>query len=545
MHRHRSRVSRSAALVCVLAGGFAASAAAQATPAAKPKRAAEQPAPAAASDPSSSATPEPASAEGDALAQAQTGHHPDSREFGPNSVVTGGVTPPGNIDQTPNVPGPPEPEQAPPTEEVPADQPASSQDLQFVQEDVAGVRTDLENFKFQWQRERDLHTAITTRFLRITGVVQARFGWQDQIVHGPRINNRKTTFDIPTATLAFSGSLYRDYEEGRNLSYVLRFGVSQQTNSNNAFLNLLDANIAYDVLPTVNPESSRLSITVGQQLLPFGLEVPATEELKPVIRNAQFTTTLNLARRDLGLIVRGELFPYVDYGYNYRVPILSYAVGVINGAGPNTLDDNNWKDVIGRVAFTLPSDYNSWLRQLTIGGSVVWGKQNLYLGQTAMPPLAKVGQGDKERYGVDFYYNHWPIGITYEFIEAKDEIATGATPDAAVRLNSWSQSHTATLFWSWGEQFVAGFRNQARFDDWWPKTYQPFIRYDRWRADAKRPDGFTEIYTFGFNLFIAETTKMQLNYNLKNSSVQSTVMGQTAVETTWNHEILAQAQFGF
>src|SRR5690349_20727265 len=105
MHRHRSRVSRSAALVFMLAGGFASSAAAQATPAAKPKRAAEQPA--AASDPSSSATPEPASAEGDALAQAQTGHHPDGREFGPNSVVTGGVTPPGNIDQTPNVPGPP------------------------------------------------------------------------------------------------------------------------------------------------------------------------------------------------------------------------------------------------------------------------------------------------------------------------------------------------------------------------------------------------------------------------------------------------------
>ena len=44
--------------------------------------------------------------------------------------------------------------------------------------------------------------------------------------------------------------------------------------------------------------------------------------------------------------MRGDLFPMVDFGYNYRVPILQYALGIVNGAGPNMLDDNNVRDVI-------------------------------------------------------------------------------------------------------------------------------------------------------------------------------------------------------
>jgi hypothetical protein len=483
------------------------------------------------------------------LAQQHEGNAPRPQgNFGQNSVVTGGITPPG-AELNPPAQGPaPEPV-APVAEEiaVPPETPATSTDIEAVQSDISGVRTDLENFKFQWQRERDIHTAVTTRFLRVGGVVQARFGWQDEEVNNALVYKRKTSFDVPTAQLTFNGSLYKDYEEGRNLNYSLRFGVSQQANTSNSFLNLLDANISYDALPTVDPESNRLSVTVGQQLLPFGLEVPATEELKPVIRNAQFSangTGLSLVRREVGLIVRGELFPQVDYGYNYRVALLSWAVGVINGNGPNFLDDNNFKDVVGRLAFTVPSSFNSFLRQITIGGSVVWGKGNTFIPAktaTATTPAAApilLGKDTRARYGADLYYNHWPIGLTYEFVSGEDPVAAGATKDDAVRSEVWSQSHTATLFYSVGEQFVGAFRNQGRFDDWWPKTYQPFLRYDRYTANKDKPDVYSEIYTGGFNVFFAETTKFQVNYNLRNPS---------APGDKWNphHEVLGQAQFGF
>jgi hypothetical protein len=142
--------------------------------------------------------------------------------------------------------------------------------------------------------------------------------------------------------------------------------------------------------------------------LPFGQEVQATEDLKPTINNALFHLAgqLDLARRQVGLIFRGDAFPVVDYGYNYRAPILTYAFGWVNGNGPNKSDDNNNKDLVGRVALTLPSDYNSWLRQLSVGASIYRGKQNVFVNSGA----DLVDKGKKDRFGFDLAYNHHPFG---------------------------------------------------------------------------------------------------------------------------------------
>lgn len=472
-------------------------------------------------------------------------HHP-APPPGPQPPVPPMTAQPAVTEPVAAEPAPPE---SAPTEQTaaldaPAHEPTELElNLQTAQEDVQGVRTDLENFKFQWQRERDLHTAITTRYLKINGVVQGRFGWQDEKVNSATVRKRNTSFDINSAILGFTGTLYKDYEEGRNLTYNLRFGVSKQTNTNNSYLNLLDAQISYNLLPTISPEDPLLIITLGQQLLPFGLEVPATEELRPVVRNAQFTTTLNLTRRELGLIVRGELFPLVDFGYNYRVPVIQYAFGVVDGAGPNTLDNNGRKDFTGRFAFTVPSDFNSWLRQITIGSSVYVGRANQSV--TEMGTTTLVGSGKSNRYGLDFYYNHWPFGMTYEYIYSDDQVVRG-TKAAFTRSYLHRDSHTATVFLSFGEQFVGGFRNQGRLDDWWPKTYQPFVRYDRFNNDRDaKGKKYTDIYTAGFNLFLAETTKFQFNYNLTNNPFDIARNVALRGDKRWTHEVLLQAQYGF
>jgi hypothetical protein len=422
---------------------------------------------------------------------------------------------------------------APPAEPPPAAEPgASSGDVEGLRYDIQGITSDLENFKFQWQRERDIHTALSTRGIRVGGTIQARFGYTDLETNAATVYHRKSSFDVATALITFTGSLYKDYAEGRNLDFALRYGASQQQASNNSFLNLLDANVVYSPVSTIDREDPQLTITLGQQLLPFGLEVPATEELKPVIRNALFTTRLNLARRDLGLIVRGDLFPMVDFGYNYRVPIVQYAFGLLNGAGPNTLDDNNVRDVIGRVALTVPSDFHSWLRQITLGATGYFGSQNTFLADG--PPRTLAGRGTKRRLGVDFYYNHWPFGVTYEFIRGTDVATPGTTLADPLRRNIDSEAHTVTVFLSFGEQFVSGFRNQGRYDDWWPKTYQPFLRYDRYDPNKDAKNDVLNVITLGTNLFVAETTKFQLNLNWEDDEGKKV-----------QKEILAQAQVGF
>ncbi|WP_437735619.1 hypothetical protein [Sorangium sp. So ce1335] len=491
----------------------------------------ERPAPAGAAPAPAGAAPAPAGA-----APAPAGAAPAPAGAAPAPAGAAPAATPGAAAAAPTAPG------AVPGVPSPATSPAGDPTAEaFVEpdpnavtrDDLQGLVTDLENFKFQWQRERDLHTAISTRSLLIGGVIQTRIGWTEQPVNTATSNDRKVTFDTGAALLSFNGILYKDYEEGRNLTYSLRFGASPQQASNNSFLNLLDAQISYSVLSTLAPEDWVLQITLGQQLLPFGLEVPASEELKPVITNAQFTTRLGLNRRELGLIVRGDVLPQVDYGYNYRAPILAYAVGLVNGSGPNTPDDNSEKDIIGRLAFTVPSDYNSILRQITLGGSVYIGWQNTFL-KDEKKTLS--GKGAKRRYGGDVYYNHYPIGVTYEFIYGQDDVTLGTTPEDPQKTRLSSLSHVATFFYNWGEQFLRGYRNQGRYDDWWPKTYQPFIRVDLFDPSTEVLENRVDVYTLGFNVFFAETTKFQLNFNRRDD--RTNTRGA-------QHELLAQLQGGF
>ncbi|WP_047391733.1 hypothetical protein [Chitinibacter sp. ZOR0017] len=399
-------------------------------------------------------------------------------------------------------------------------------------DELQGLTADLENYKYQVQRDQDTKTAKSTRALVVGGTVQARAGYNSLATNNAVTDNRKTSFDIPTAVLTFTGNAYKDYDEGRNLTYALRFGYSPQSTATQLLdtsnFNLLDANLTYQILPTISPDTGRLAVTFGQQLVPFGLEAAATEDLKPVINNAQFVGRLGFGQRQIGIGLSGDLWPEVDYGYNYRAPVFQYIVGLVNGNGPNKSDNNDHKDFIGRVAFTAPAEYNSWLRQLTIGASVYLGKQNLAIGAD------RVGQGAKDRYGIDVSYNHHPFGFTYEFVKGTDGTVSG-TKAKPVFGELKSQAHTATFFYNFGEQFVKGYRAQGRYDDWWPVSYQPFVRYDSFDPNTSKQNDKVNITTAGLNIFFAETTKFQLNYNRRDDQA-------TKVKS---NEWLAQFQYGF
>jgi len=408
---------------------------------------------------------------------------------------------------------------------------ASLQDSQpATVDDVQAVQSDLENFKWQWDRTRERNTVKSTRNVTLGGVVQARYGWNEQPITNAGSNETDNSFDIGAVLLSARGNLYRDYAKGRNLDFLVSFGASPQASQPS--LNVLDAQISYNVFPTVNLEEPKLTLTLGQQLLPFGLEVAATEELKPLITNAQFTTALGLSARQIGFIARGDLFPQIDWGTNYRAATLEYAVGVVNGSGPNRRDDNSEKDFVGRVAFTLPVDYNSWLRELKFGASGYVGTQNVRLNNGIG---AIVDTGDKNRLGFDVSYNHNPIGVTFEYVRGWDDVATGSSTDNPGLIKRDAESYTTTLFYNKGAQFVRGFRGQAKYDDWWPTSYQPFVRWDRYDPDLDKKGDISNIITPGLNVFFAETTKLQLNYRIKLEEGPDIK----------NDEFLAQVQFGF
>lgn len=434
------------------------------------------------------------------------------------------------------------------------------------QSDLQGVRNELETLRDQWQRTYDKRTANTTRSLKFSGSGQVRYT-------GPEDDALKNGFSISSFILRFQGNLKKDFEEGRNVDYT--FAISNNSSTFN--IQPQDAFLTYSVLPTLDLEGPYLNVAVGQLKKPFGWEAQASEEYKPTIRSAQVnggtkfsgltnTGGLGLDERDLGVVIRGDLFPHVDYGYRYRVPVVDYAFGVINGNGPNTGDDNDQKDILGRIAFNAPVDFNDALRGLTFGVSGYLGKKQATATRatttrvnvpTVTPPPASIAVttaststtlsrlGDKKRWGADLSYVNTPIGFTLEYVRGEDAAisneTTTTTNGATTTIPSTSRTvrsegYTVTVFYNFGEQFQKQYKQQERYDDWYPLTYQPFVRFDRFDPDLGQPDNRIDIYTIGFNAFFAETTKLQLNYNIKGGQIP------TAQK---NNEFLAQFQFGF
>ena len=399
-------------------------------------------------------------------------------------------------------------------------------------EDINGIKTDLENFKYQYNREREYNTAQTTRPVNVSGFVQLR-GQVDSINNGNNLtaqgvnnNSRKNSFNNGSVALQFSGNLFKDYEDGKNLTYLLRLAANPSTptgvnaSGTNSTINLQFANLSYNFKPTLNPEDSRLAVTVGQQLVPFGLESAATDELKPTILGAQLgAQTPNI---DIGALVRGEVNVHYDYGYSYRAPELVYYAGIFNGGGVNNTDNNSDKNYFGRLVYTIPAEYNSLLRQLAFGVSGLVGKSNI-----ATTSASAFDKGKQNRVGFDVYYNHDPYGITYEYVKSWDDRFLGTTLDTKREVEG--EDHVLTAYYNIGQQFLysqsaLGTPSVAtgRFDDWWPISWQIFARYDHYdpdvNDDTKAFAAASRLYeqnisTLGVNAFFAQTTKFQLNYN--------------------------------
>lgn len=442
---------------------------------------------------------------------------------------------------------------SPPDASAAADRPGQPAVVLVSQEDLNGVRSDLEQFKYQYNRDREYSTAVSNRPLNFSGTIQARYGYANDVVApvpgtaaSLASNGVKSQFTDGNVSLRFTGNLYRDYEEGKNLTYLLRAAASTTATGTTSNIALQFASLTYNFLQTLSPEDPRLTLTAGQQLLPFGLDVAAPDELKPTINTAQFAALFPNAI-DLGLLLRGELGVQYDYGYGYRAPILVGYLGVLNGSGANTGDNNNSKDVFGRLVFTVPAEYNSWLRQLAFGVSGYKGRVNTSIVSGGAAVLS--GTARRDRLGFDVYYNHHPFGLTYEFVEGWDGRTYGTALAAKDLQTVRSRGQVLTMYYTFGEQFLYGQSAlgttsiaSGRFDDWWPKSYQPFLRADWFDPSKGQHDaahGFRKTtYTAGFNVFFAQTTKFQLNANL----VKDT---NPASQTRDVRQVLAQFQFGF
>lgn len=422
--------------------------------------------------------------------------------------------------------------------------------------DVDGLRSQLEDYKYTVSRDREYNTAVTARGLTIGGTLTGSYTGSTEpsaaTSNRPTGAPAKNSFNIG-ATLSFAGNLYKDYQDGRNWDYKLGAAFSNPKFANGAsssnspapgdsVARLTDVYLQYSLLKTNGGlENPKLTVALGQQKIPFGLEGQVSDELKPTVSTAQFlgdSNLKNVGQRQIGLIVRGDLEPTVDYGFNYRAPLLEYAFGIVNGNGANTADNNTRKDYIGRIAFTLPVDYTSPWRELKFGASYYAGSKVLNSTGAGTPVLSDHARSNRK--GFDISYNHNPIGITYERADGLDDalVTPASLTDASTSMVK-SSGQVLTVFYNFGDiaQWSKNLNRVGKFDDSWPTTSQVYYRYDLWDPNKQASSDKTLKQTIGYNLFFAQTTKLQVGL--------TRTTYDPGLKKANGNDLTAQFQYGF
>lgn len=227
-------------------------------------------------------------------------------------------------------------------------------------------------------------------------------------------------------------------------------------------------------------------VQIGQFKIPFGSESPASDTNLELINRAAVTEALAPGRdnrsngRDIG----------IQYGGSVRGgtgDTLEFTLGLINGGGINTGDDNDRKDIAARV------EWRPELPGLSLGASLYDGR-------------AGANNAKRDRQGLDILYRRAPWLARAEHIWARDG-------------DLRRRGYYGTLAYS----IV-------------PRT-QVALRYDRLNPDSRLNGDATGAITLGLTRLLSTDglQRWQLNYERRH--------GQA--EAASNEQYLAQIQMGF
>lgn len=302
------------------------------------------------------------------------------------------------------------------------------------------------------------HTARLERIPRISGYVQAGYEWSDG----------SSSFFIKRVRLDLRGAL------ARTLDYRVQLEFASSPK-------IVDAYLHYKPF-------RQLNFKLGEYKIPFTIEntdyVPLKFELieyplalqrlmgfaEPIggryVGGAmQGGETLKDTGRDMGLTLHGSFFPCGERA------LLSYDVGVFNGAGINLRDNNRSKDVVARLTLRP-------VRGLTLSGS--W-----YGGEYGADCL------ERQRVSAGVCYDRGRGVVRGEWIG-------GRTGYAA------TEEYAAGTFDSSGWYVLGGVRLTP--------TLMPVVRYDTLLPDTASADSRQTNWTAGILWHPVRPLRCQLNY---------------------------------
>ncbi len=189
--------------------------------------------------------------------------------------------------------------------------------------------------------------------LKVSGYIQAQFQYADTM--GVQTSFAGSKFDKGTQSkfLIRRGRLKFNYDNGLS-QYVLQFDASS------AGFEIKDAYVMF-----TEPWLKMIFGTMGIFDRPFGYEISYSSSSRESPERSRIYQTLFPKEREIGARLSFAADKGVASYFNFKG-------GVFNGVTPLQLENDDWKDIIGRVGFEIP--LRDWGMALDGGFSFYAGK---------------------------------------------------------------------------------------------------------------------------------------------------------------------------
>lgn len=283
--------------------------------------------------------------------------------------------------------------------------------------------------------------------IKVFGFVQPQYEYH--MTH-PGAEN---TFKFKRARIGVKGDIPYDFSY-----YVVMENSAFVSQTGSPYL--LDAFISYKRFKWAK-------ISMGSFKQPFGLEVNTACHSLHTINRSMVSDQLVAPQRDMGLMLLGGT----------KETKFRYSLALMNGRGLGTADNNNMKDVIGRVVFK-PLDF------LSIGGSFRYGYPNN-------------DDDTRTSFGGELEVKTDKFLLQGEYIYDEGDYnraAGGGCGSDPVAL---------------GEKRSGAFVQALYKFDF---NLQPVVKWEFFDTDADIDDNNMYTYTFGANYFFNDATRLQVNY---------------------------------
>ena len=224
-----------------------------------------------------------------------------------------------------------------------------------------------------------------------------------------------------------------------------------------------------------------INVRFGQFKIPFTIENPISLSRIETIYSSRPASAMsgstgdfnqweqdgkraNKAGRDAGLQIYGSLFPVNDF---YRV---EYYIGLFNGTGLNTKDNNNHKDFLG-TAYVYP------IKEFKLGGSFYSGKYPRYM-LDFLP-------------GNSLSTRRWTLGAEYKGAQLSSRTEYIQSTDGDLKRNGYY----GMFMW----KYI-------------PDKWEFVGKYDYYNDDTLFGKSAISDITLGVNYYFAYLSRIQVNY---------------------------------